>query len=112
MEEHSLAKVAVLGCDNVPVGPGKVPERLVRRATDAQLCRMCAGGKSVGEQVDKPWAEVLVEQDFHAAGEIASRRSRAAANASTARISSVLRSGKSCSSSVSDIPPARYSSTS
>jgi len=46
------------------------------------------------ESLDEPAAQVLVEKQLHAAEELASRRSRAAAKARQARMSSVVRSGK------------------
>src|SRR5271166_6434373 len=51
------------------------------------------------------------EEQLHAT-ELARRRSRAAAKAKTARMSSRVRSAKSLRISSSVIPPARYSSTS
>jgi len=61
---------------------------------------------------DEPRREVLVEEKLHAAGTDKSRRSRSAANARQARMSSEARSGKSARISASDMPDARYSSTS
>ncbi len=62
--------------------------------------------------IDESWAQVLVEEEFHAAGGMASRRSRAAANARQARMSSRVRLGKSARIWSSVIPPAKYSRTS
>src|SRR5882672_7843352 len=72
---------------------------------------MGAGGKLVGKNSHKLVTQVLVEEQLHAT-ELARRRSRAAANARAARMSSRARSGKSLRISSSVIPPARYSSTS
>src|SRR5438876_12292839 len=67
--------------------------------------------KDVSNRLYKSAAHVFVEEEFHAT-EFTSRRSRAAANARHARISSRVRSGKSFRISSSLIPPARYSRTS
>ncbi len=54
---------------------------------------MCTAGKLQSEAIDQLGADVLVKEQLHAT-EFA-RRSRAAANASDARMSSRVRSGKS-----------------
>ena len=59
---------------------------------------------------DECRAQICVEEQLHATE--LTRRSRAAANARLARISSLARSGKSLRSFASVMPPARYSSTS
>src|SRR5712691_6213269 len=65
----------------------------------------------MGEDPHQLVTDVLVEEQLHAT-ELARRRSRAAAKASAARMSSRVRSGKSLRIASSVIPPARYSSTS
>src|SRR5439155_11911897 len=72
---------------------------------------MATPEEHVGKRLCKSVAHVFVEEEFHAT-EFTSRRSRAAANARHARISSRVRSGKSFRISSSLIPPARYSRTS
>ena len=54
-------------------------------------------GEQVGELSDEPEGEVLVEKQSHAAGTVTRRRSRSAANARQALMSSAARSGKSVS---------------
>src|SRR5437867_12959202 len=72
---------------------------------------MAAPGEHVGKRLCKSVAHVFIEEKFHAT-EFPSRRSRAAANARHARMSSRVRPGKSFRISSSLIPPARYSKTS
>src|SRR5947199_10838075 len=72
---------------------------------------MATPGEHVGKRLCKSVAHVFIEEKFHAT-EFTSRRSRAAANARHARMSSRVRSGKSFRISSSLIPPARYSKTS
>lgn len=62
--------------------------------------------------VDQPMRQVLIEEQFHCAGNETSLRSRSAANSRQARISSRVRSGKSLRMSASLMPEARYSNTS
>src|ERR687892_815058 len=69
---------------------------------------MFAARKHQRQAINQLGTDVLVKEQLHAT-EFARRRSRAAANASVARISSRVRSGKSLRISSSVIPPARYS---
>src|SRR5882724_9370670 len=66
----------------------------------------------VGEQVENlrndPVGQILIQQQFHA-GATNSFRSRSAANARHALMSSRVNSEKFCRISSSDMPPARYS---
>jgi len=76
-EKAELTKVIVLGNDR----------RVVARSVLPDL--------QVNLPLDQAVTEILVEQQAHAGGEPASRRSRAAANAKVARMSSRVRDGKS-----------------
>src|SRR5712691_362596 len=66
----------------------------------------------VCETVQKTGREILVEEQPHAGGTDTNLRSRSAAKARQARMSSRVRSGKSRRISSSLIPDARYSKTS
>ena len=79
---------------------------------EAYVAHVLGGGEDIGEPSDEPRGQVLIEQELQAAGIDNRRRSRSAANARQARMSSEVRSGKSASISASDMPDARYSSTS
>ena len=61
----------------------------------------------VAKAVAEPRGEILVEEQLHRPPTGTRRRSRSAANARQARMSSVVRSGKSRSTSSSDIPEAK-----
>src|SRR5260221_10312384 len=84
---------------------------MVLRAVEANIPDMGAAGVLAGKSTHQLVAHIRVEEQFHAT-EFARRRSRVAAKANEARISSRVRSGKSLRISSSLIPPARYSSTS
>src|SRR5258705_13873900 len=90
---------------------GVVPILLILSGAKANVSHVHAAGKVAGENSHEFVDQVLVKQQRHAT-ELASRRSRAAANARAARMSSRVRSGKSLRISSSVIPPARYSSRS
>ena len=65
----------------------------------------------VRERLSESVADVFIEEQLHAT-ELANRRSRAAAKARQARMSSRVRSGKSVRTWSSVMPAARYSNTS
>jgi len=64
------------------------------------------------EGASQPGRQVLVEEQLHSGGVETNFRYRSAANARQARMSSLVRSGKSRMISSADMPDARYSSTS
>lgn len=63
--------------------------------------------KYVGKAASQSAGEILIKEQLHAAGAPARRRSRSAAKARQARMSSRVSSGKSRSTSSSLMPPAR-----
>jgi hypothetical protein len=73
----------------------------------ADVANVRRSGEEVGQGSNQPGREVLVEQEPHAGGSAIRRRSRSAANARHARMSSGVRSGKSRRISSWDIPDAR-----
>ena len=89
----------------IPIRHGRPRLRGLRRARARRR-------EDIGEPSHEPRGEVLIEQELPAAGTDNRRRSRSAANARQARMSSEVRSGKSASISACDMPDARYSSTS
>jgi len=95
VEETELSKVVVFGDDRIGRLPGSFPDRPVCRTPQAKRANVGAPRILRFESLDEPGAQVLVEEQLHAAEELASRRSRAAAKARTARMSSAVRSGKS-----------------
>ena len=95
MEKTELSKVVVFGDDRIDRLSGPFPNRHVCRAPQAKRADMGAPRILRFESMDEPGAQVLVEEQFHAAEELASRRSRVAAKARQARMSSAVRSGKS-----------------
>ena len=110
-KEASLPKICVLGNNCQPLPSRVVPYLFVVSAPEFYARDVCACRILTGQEFNQSWAKILIEEKLHAT-ELDKRRSRAAANARHARMSSLLRSGKSLRISASLIPPARYSSTS
>src|SRR5213593_2639167 len=92
--------------------PGIVPNCVVCCTTETNRANMLAPWILRIEGLHELGAQVLVEEQLHPADELARRRSRLAAKARQARISSTVRSGKSARICASVMPPARYSRTS
>lgn len=86
-----------------------VPEGLVRLTAQANEFNMRATGKNPIESRNEAGTKTFVKQQLHAACELDRRRSRWAANAKHARMSSGQTLGQSARISDSVIPPARYS---
>jgi len=82
---------------NASIVSGFQPDAANMHSADAEI------GKTVAESV----REILIEQQFHFVPVTMSRRSRSAAKAKHARMSSRVRSGKSRRTSSSDMPDAR-----
>jgi len=95
VEEAELSKVVVFGDDRVGRLPGPFSDRPVCRTAQAKRADVGAPRVLRFESLGEPGAQVLVEEQLHAAEELASRRSRVAAKARQARMSSAVRSGKS-----------------
>ena len=106
-DEAPLPEVGVLRDDAQPSLRSEAPHRLVVCAREADIPDMGRLWVKVLERVDEVRGEVLVEQQPHAGGADASFRSRSAANAKQARMSSEVRSGKSRRISASLMPEAR-----
>ena len=102
----TAAEVAVLRHDGEAV--------LLRVRSDGRVVRRRQTDRSnvndispdVAKAVAQPRREILVEEQLHLPPTATSRRSRSAANARQARMSSRVRSGKSRSKSSSDMPDA------
>jgi hypothetical protein len=112
VEETQLPEVGVLRHNRKPAGLRVLPQSKVIPGCEAYVAHVLGGREEIGEPSHELRREVLIEQELQAAGTDNSRRSRSAANARQARMSSEVRSGKSASISASDMPDARYSSTS
>lgn len=110
-DEAPLSEVRVLGSNGKTVLPAVIPDLLVRRSEKPDVSGVHAGRILGKKRLHQLGAEVLIEKELHAT-EFDRRRSRAAANARQARMSSRDRSGKSARISSSVIAPARYSKTS
>src|ERR1035438_7994581 len=105
-KEASLPEVSVLRYDGKSLLRGVVPYGAVRSLTESNLSNMDRVREQVGQSPAQPGRHVLIEEKLHA-GMLASRRSRSAAKARQARMSSRVRSGKSCKTSSSLMPEAR-----
>lgn len=80
------------------MGLGMLPNLRVGCVAHLDLSHMDAFRINVGQNSRQARREILVEQKFHH-GRVASLRSRSAAKARQARMSSAVRSGNSASSS-------------
>jgi hypothetical protein len=86
---------------------GVLPNNVVIGIAQADVTDMERPRIQIPKRFDERWEEVLAEEQFHRAGIETNLRSRSAANARHARMSSLVRSGKSLRISVSDIPEAK-----
>jgi hypothetical protein len=90
---------------------GECPDRRIVCTFKSDVADVRRVGKVGLDGSHDAMGRILREPQLHA-GMLKSRRSRSAAKARQARISWLRKSGKSPRISVSDIPPARYSSIS
>src|SRR5205823_4153648 len=105
LSSSSLAdREPILGCVS--------PDGVVIGSLKANLADMRRARVEVAEDGEETGREVLVEEQPHAGGTETNLRSRSAAKARQARMSSRVKSGKSRRISSSLIPDARYSKTS
>lgn len=111
LDKTSLPEISIFRNDREPVLPGKNPNLTIIGALQSNISYMSAFRILILQSNRKCWTQILVEEELHAA-ELVSRRSRDAAKAKHALISSRVRSGKSDSILSSSIPPAMYSNTS
>ena len=91
---------------------GMIPDRGVGRSGQSDVSNVDGPRKDLREASDETRGHIVVEEELHPGGLETSRRSRSAANASAARMSSGSRSGKSARISDSVIPEATCSRTS
>jgi len=110
-QDTQPVKVLVLGHDDESVIASIGPDCTVRGGGQADLTDMDGTGVQVSERVNKTGRQILVEKAAwvaaQAAGLLTTRRSRSAANARQARMSSRVSCGKSARISSSRIPDAR-----
>lgn len=108
MHKTTLAKIGVLGNNYKAFLLAEIPNLAVIVAFQSSMLYMGTIWKTICEGLDKFWAQIFIKKELHTA-EFNRRRSRVAAKARHARISSLARSGKSDRISSSLIPPAMYS---
>lgn len=94
-----------------PLG-GIAPDGLVGAFTETDVAYVLGVRIFLLKRLYEPVRKILIEEEFHWEGSETSFRSRSAANARQARMSSDARSGKSVRISASLMPEARYSKTS
>src|SRR5262245_29968966 len=113
MAEQQAARleIRVFRDNRKAVRSGVFPDFGIRRVSHPEFADVCALRENIGQQPWQSRRKILVKQEFHA-GKVANLRSRSAANARQARMSSSVRSGNSATISSGVIPPARYSNTS
>jgi len=104
-------KVVVLRHDEKSLVTGERPDLLIVVRGEPVVANMTASGEARLEQTNQTIGKILVDEGLHAT-DPNRRRSRSAANARQARMSSDERSGKSATISASVMPEARYSRTS
>ena len=92
--------------------PSVIPDRDIVGSGQSDIPNMGGARKDVRQRSDETRGQVRVEEELYPGGIETSLRSRSAANASTARMSSRSRPGKSARISASVIPDAKYSRTS
>ena len=93
--------------DSEPVEFCVLPHSMIGRFLKADISHVFQIGKCVAQTPGELVREIVVKQQFQEAPNDTSRRSRSAANARQARMSSRVKSGKSSRISCSDMPDAR-----
>src|SRR5690606_5024229 len=101
----SLVEVFVLRDDHEPVVEGVAPNFVVGRIAKSDPSHVRRVGELLGDSRYQPTRDVRIEEQLQAPE--TSLRSRSAANAKQARMSSCSSSGKSARISSSVIPDAR-----
>ena len=112
MKKAELAEIVILREDGEAVIAREVPDCRIRLRVKTGGIHMRANRKSGIELRGQSIAEILVEEQLHAAEPLAKRRSRAAAKARHACMCSGLSAEKSVRICCSVMPLARYSRTS
>ena len=105
-QKAPLMKVRILGNDREAVFSGKSPYQLVISGFEPNQADVRGVRVEGCKALQEPVRDVLVKEQFHA-GIVISLRSRSAAKARHARMSSLVRSGKSRRISASVMPEAR-----
>ena len=88
-------KIRVLGGDREAVGHSVIPDRLIGGTSQSNLADVGRARIDLAEARSQAGRQVLIEQELHLKGTETSLRSRSAANARRALMSSRVRSGKS-----------------
>jgi len=102
-----LMEVGIFGDDRKAVDASVFPDWRVVCAGQAHRADVCRIRVQIAEGINKTPGEILIEEQSHPIDAENSRRSRSAAKARQARMSSAVRSGKSWRISSCDIPDAR-----
>ena len=111
-EKASLVKIGVLRHDGQSVLNGIVLNDLVVCRMQRHISNVDRAWVEITDKFDQSRGQIVVKEQVHSGGIDTSLRSRSAANARQARMSSRVRSGKSARNLSSVIPEARYSRTS
>ena len=106
-KEAELMEVLILGNDGEALRSRVLPDRMIGCFLKTDTAHVFRVGKCVSQTPDQLVREIVVEQQLHEVPNDTSRRSRSAANARQARMSSRVKSGKSSKTSCSDMPEAR-----
>ena len=106
VQDGELAEVVVLGRQDEPLFGGLSPDQGIVGPGQLQITHMGGAGKMGGQSGGQQRGQVLVEQQPHAARGEKVRRSRSAAKAKQARMSSWVSAGNSARSSDSGVPAA------
>lgn len=112
VQKAYLMEVGVFGHYDEPVLRSLAPYGEIVSFDEAEVSHVDGVGVGIGQETDQLERQVLVEEKPQRSGTVISLRSRSAAKARQARMSSWVSSGKSERISSSLMPPARYSSTS
>ena len=99
--------VKKFGNDGEALGTRVLPDRMIGCFLKADISYVFRIRKCVVQSSNKLVREIVIEQQLHEMPNDTSRRSRSAANARQARMSSRVKSGKSSRISCSDMPEAR-----
>jgi hypothetical protein len=110
-DQAALMKVGVLGNDGVAVLLREGPNKNIVCVNEAVSLDVRGIGIEVENLRNRSVGQILIEQELHASA-LKSLRSRSAANAKQALMSSRVSSEKSVRISSSVMPEARYSRTS
>ncbi len=110
-QETALAEVGILRNNDEIFLAGIIPHSLVIRMLKPEPAHMTGAGKKGGKRFYQSGGKVLIEEKLHSEI-VSSFRSRSAAKARQALMSSEVRSGKSFRISSSVMPEAKYSRTS